>query len=340
MQQTPEGCGQGDGRNQGCGERWGHLAIEAGTYLAFQNAGNVYTSYWYRWETTHGKWWHRYIDSVDDWRWDRWSDDNPFLDDYVGHPFMGSITNNLWIQNDPRGKVLEQSNTAPYWHSRLRAMAFSTAYSLEWKLGPVGEASIGHNGDHFYYDKGKLTNETGWVELVTTPIGGLGWTLAEDALDKHVITRLEDRSRNPLLLTAYQFLNPTRATANILRLRPPWYRDTRTVKATSFWSNPDAGAPSGAPDAPADTSASRAISHAVGRDQAPWSRYGGVHELGIWWGISPISGHIWGYADDVKFMPVDLRYSYLFSAHPALGPSLFAGVDGTGHAGRASAKWC
>jgi hypothetical protein len=39
-------------------------------------------------------------------------------------------------------------------------------------------------------------------------------------------------------------------------------------------------------------------------------RPGGVHEFGAWWGLSLISGHVWGYAKDVKYMPIDVRYSY------------------------------
>jgi hypothetical protein len=39
-----------------------------------------------------------------------------------------------------------------------------------------------------------------------------------------------------------------------------------------------------------------------------------VHEFGAWWGLSLISGHIWGYAKDVKYMPVDVTYSYLWHA--------------------------
>ena len=35
------------------------------------------------------------------------------------------------------------------------------------------------------------------------------------------------------------FLTPARGFANILRFRPPWYRDSRIVKASSFFS--DAG---------------------------------------------------------------------------------------------------
>jgi hypothetical protein len=46
-----------------------------------------------------------------------------------------------------------------------------------------------------------------------------------------------------------------------------------------------------------------------------WPRPGGVHEFGAWWGLSLISGHVWGYSKDVKYMPIDVRYSYLFSLH-------------------------
>ena len=45
-----------------------------------------------------------------------------------------------------------------------------------------------------------------------------------------------------------------------------------------------------------------------------WPHYGGVHEFGTWWGLSLMSGHIWGYAKDIKYMPVDVQYSYLLHA--------------------------
>ncbi len=313
---VPRDCRYDRTHAQGCGENWGHLAIEASLYLTFQNAGNVYTGYWYRWETTHGKWWDRYIDSAAGWRWDRWSDDNPFLDDYVGHPIMGSITNWMWIQNDGKGKTVEQGNNWVYYRSRLRALAFTTAYSFQWKLGPFGEAGIGHNGDHYYVDKDKLTNETGWVELVTTPLGGALWTMTEDALDEHVITRLEHASHNPLMLTADQILNPSRAVGNFLRFRAPWYRDSRTVKADGFWSEPsdeveDAGAPVAAAYV---TRGGSGISSPA--SEPPYARWGGKYELGTWWGVSWMSGRLFGGETDTKYMPIDLRYSQRISQHP------------------------
>ncbi|HEY1965976.1 MAG TPA: acyloxyacyl hydrolase [Acidobacteriaceae bacterium] len=310
-----------------CGVHWGQLIISSLVFNAFQDAGNLYTGYWYRYETTHGKWWDRYIASAAGWRWDTWSDNNPFLDDYVGHPIMGSITNFLWIQNDPKSMTLAQTNTWPYWRRMLRAGAFTTFYSFAWKLGPTGEAAIGHNGDHYFSDeKGAVyTNETGWVELVTTPVGGFLWTLAEDSLDKHVIPQLEHMSRNPIALTTYQFLSPSRGTANILRFRPPWYRDSRRVKANSFFSEPpgpdderlhaETATTAAAERATPDVADSGYVAAAPARPVhylPVFPRPGGVHEFGAWWGLSLISGHIWGYAGDVKYMPIDVRYSYEF----------------------------
>ena len=40
-----------------------------------------------------------------------------------------------------------------------------------------------------------------------------------------------------------------------------------------------------------------------------------MHELGAWWGLSLISGHLWGYRGSVKYMPIDLTYSYLINPH-------------------------
>jgi Lipid A 3-O-deacylase (PagL) len=317
-------CPTDETRARECRMHWGPMVIESLLFNAFENGGNVYTGYWYRNETLTGKWWDRYVASVQEWRWDRWADNNPVLDDYVGHPMMGAITNSIWIQNDPKGMTLEFGNNSDYWHSRMKALAWSTFYSFEWKLGPLGEASIGHNGDHFFFDKGVYTNETGWVELVTTPVGGFGWTIAEDYLDKHVVTKLEDKSRNPVLLTIYNFLTPARGFANILRFRPPWYRDSRIVKANSFWSDPGDGVTattaeamryaSRHPDSGAEAYLAEVLP-APAPGPPNWQGPGGKHEFGAWWGLSLMSGHIWGYAGDVKYMPIDLRYSYEFYRH-------------------------
>jgi hypothetical protein len=43
--------------------------------------------------------------------------------------------------------------------------------------------------------------------------------------------------------------------------------------------------------------------------------YGGNHEFGIVAGYSPVSGPIWGYDQNVRYLPVIARYSYLISRH-------------------------
>ena len=305
-----------------CRVHWPQLLISSTVFITFLNAGNLYTGYWYRFETTHGDWFQRWIDSAADWKWGRWADDNPFLDDYIGHPMMGAITNFLWIQNDPKSMTLTQSNTWPYWRRMLRATAFTTVYHFEWKLGPIGEAGFGHNGDHIQDEaNGQTTYGTGDVEMVTTPVVGGLWTMAEDALDKHVVTHLEAKSHNPFALLGDQFLNPARATANILRFRPPWYRDTRTVKADSFWSDPP-GEGVTESTATAEAEAAKAsegpapVQLAFASRLLPvWPHPGGVREFGAWWGLSVMTGHLWGSAGDVKYMPIDVRESYLFSLH-------------------------
>lgn len=313
-----EQCPDDFSHARSCRVHWHQLFLSTAGFNALQNVGNLYTGYWYRWETTHGKWFDRWINSAAGWRWNVWNDQNPFLDDYIAHPFMGSITNYLWIQNDPKGMTVEQGNTPEYWNSRMRALVFSTAYSFEWKLGPFGEAGIGHNGDHLVpQNNAKVwTNETGWVELVTTPVGGLVWTLAEDALDKHVVEKFEERPRSPFSLFLISFLTPTKATANIFRFRPPWYRDSRRVAANTFWSEPDAE-DSALETGDGTEGTGKAIMAATrrGTENLPeWPHPGGVHEFGAWWGFSGFSGPVWGYAQDVKYMPIDVTYSYLWLA--------------------------
>ena len=307
-------------RARECRIHWRGLLIESAAFNALLNAGNLYSGYWYRWETMHGKWFQRWFDSDLGWNWNHWVDGNPRMDQYVGHPMMGAITNYLWIQNDPKGATLEIGDPG-YWKRNMRATVFTTLYHFEWKFGPFGEAGVGHIGDHpTHYVAGQPRNDTGIVELVTTPVGGLVWTLAEDGLDKVVVKRLEQTPKNPFALLLISFLTPSRSTANIFRWRPPWYRDERAVKAKTFWSEPPApeeaaaepGQPSTAEPGGAAENASGGVQAVRNREMLPvWPHPGGVHEFGAWWGASLMSGHVWGYAKDVKYMPIDVSYSYL-----------------------------
>jgi len=149
-----------------------------------------------------------------------WEDSDPMLVNYIGHPFMGAVTGYIQVQNDPGYRKARFGGSELYWKSRMRAFAYSAAYSTMFELGPVSEASLGNVG------KDGLT--MGYVDIVMTPVGGLTFMVIEDALDRYVIERIERATRNRYLKTlARTFLNPNRTFANTMRLKQPWYRDNR-----------------------------------------------------------------------------------------------------------------
>lgn len=150
-----------------------------------------------------------------------WADGNNFEVNYVGHPIQGAIAGYIWVQNDrPIYRYAEFGKDRTYWASRLRAAAFAWAYSEEFEIGPISEASIG--------SVQKSAPQFGFVDHVITPTIGLGWMIAEDALDKYFVKPLEGRTRNIWLrLLLRSTLNPGRSFANTLRGQLPWHRDTR-----------------------------------------------------------------------------------------------------------------
>src|SRR5436305_12974974 len=113
--------------------------------------------------------------------------------------------------------------------------------------------------------------------------------MEEDALDKHVVRKLEEKTRGPFPLLFISFHTPARSTANIFRFRLPWYLDGRHVAAKSFWNEPE-GENEPASEHDDERAQGGAAVSSVERKQAPlpeWPHYGGVHEFGAWWGISP-----------------------------------------------------
>jgi hypothetical protein len=233
--QISQKCAEGKLDKKTCKFHWGPALGQLGEFLAIETGWNLSTNYWIRYKTFRGHFFQDYFNAVGGFGFSRWNDQNPFIDDYVGHPMMGAIAMDIYVQNDPRGKSLELQNTRAYWHSRLRALLWSALYSAEWKLGPISEASIGNTGGFLILNKSdnRLTTETGTVGLVVTPVGGWIWNMAEDMMDEHVIVRLERKSQNPLYLFSIQFLNPCRGFSNLLRFKAPWYRDSRPVRRSS-----------------------------------------------------------------------------------------------------------
>lgn len=151
-----------------------------------------------------------------------WGDGDSFLTNDVAHPMMGAISGFIQIQNDGRARSLEFANNKTYWHSRLRAFAWAAAYSTNFELGPLSEASVGHVG--------RRPGTNGMTDFVVTPIGGFVMILLEDWLDTKIVKRYEASSTsiNKQRLVRV-LLNPDRAIANLLRRKAPWHRDGRPL---------------------------------------------------------------------------------------------------------------
>jgi hypothetical protein len=224
-------CATGVLDGKDCKFHWWPALGEQVEDLTIETSWNLAQNHWVRYTTFHGNFWNNYWLSLEGFRFNRWCDNNPIYDDYLGHPMMGAISMDIVVQNDPRGMSLELENSRAYWHSRLRALLWATVYSAEWKVGPVSEASFGNTGKGFWFDKDsdRWTNGTGTVGLVVTPVLGWAWSMGEDLIDQHVIRRIETKSSNPLYLFSIEFLNPCRGFSNLLRFKAPWYRDSRDV---------------------------------------------------------------------------------------------------------------
>jgi hypothetical protein len=198
------------------GVDWPSLLGQSGVFLGIEHS--------FRWVTEdgtrhpHKPFFDGYVDSLNNLH--GWADGDPFLVDYVGHPMQGAVTGFLFVQNDRRFRTAEFGKNRRYWKSRLRAAAYSWAYSEQFEIGPLSEASIGHTQAFF--------PQQGFVDQVATPTIGLGWMIAEDSLDRYVITQIERRVRNPYIrLLVRSGLNPSRSMSNLVAGRLPWHRDTR-----------------------------------------------------------------------------------------------------------------
>jgi hypothetical protein len=220
-------CENGTLHGKPCRVSWWRVLSQSFFFLSTQHLGNIAMDHDTRLAVTNGSFWGDYVYCVEHYRWWRWKDDDPFFVDYVGHPMMGAVTSSIYEQNDPKQRALMYENTRRYWMGRLRAMAYSAAYSAQWKVGPLSEASVGNTG-LFYYPRardGVWTNETGMQDFFITPIGGLAWNVGEDALDRFVLKRIRHATRNKLLLFTSSLMTPGKSAANVSRFRATYYRD-------------------------------------------------------------------------------------------------------------------
>ncbi len=139
---------------------------------------------------------------------------------YIGHPLQGAVSSFLWLANDGTYRYAQFGMNRTYWRSRLRTLPFSYAYSAQFEIGPISEATIGKVQRKY--------PAQGFVDHTITPVLGFAWVVAEDALDRFVVIPLEQRWENPLFRIMLRgWLNPARSWTNMMRLKVPWYRETR-----------------------------------------------------------------------------------------------------------------
>jgi hypothetical protein len=224
-------CENGTLRGKPCRVSWVRVVGESLIFLGAQHGGNIAMDHDTRLELfggiDGGVFWQKYAYCVEHYRWWRWKDDDPFGVDYIGHPMMGAVTSSIYEQNDPKQRALMYENSRRYWMGRLRAMAYSAAYSAQWKIGPASEASIGNTGINYYVRArdGVYTNETGMQDFFITPIGGLAWNVGEDVIDRYILSHVRHARRNKWLLLASSLTTPGKSAANVARFRAPYYRD-------------------------------------------------------------------------------------------------------------------
>jgi len=230
------------------GFHWRRALLESFIFLSIEQAYVVHDDY--RWVVSENgvpfnHYWRDYKQSLSTWVHSGWDDGDPLLYSYVGHPIQGAMTEYIQIQNDPKGEKLELENTRAYWHSRLKALLWNAVYSTQWNIGPLSELTVEKYGTHI---RGEWNQDGSWpctkkpcvtgvgqVDLVMTPVGGFGWLLAEELLDKEVARRVEGSTQNHFLIDVTRCaLNPIRGGANILHGKRPWYRASRDASEVYF----------------------------------------------------------------------------------------------------------
>jgi hypothetical protein len=137
------------------------------------------------------------------------------------------LTGRIFVNNSDAAKKQEFGKLKKYWMSRFKALAWSAAWSAQFELGPISEASLGNVG--IREKRGRST--MAWVDLVVTPSFGTEVVIAEDALDRYLIKNwIEKKVCNKTAVEAIRIIfNPTTTFANILSWERLSKRDFRPL---------------------------------------------------------------------------------------------------------------
>lgn len=203
---------------------WKPALIESGIFLGIQHGYRIARQKRTR-DALGGPFFRDWAQSVKNLR--GWRDGDRLTINYIGHPLQGGLTGRIFVNNSDRAKKQEFGKSKAYWESRFKAMAWSAAWSAQFELGPISEATIGNVG----LPRRDGYSTMAYVDLVVTPTFGTGVLIGEDAIDKYVLKNwLERKSDNKMKIKLLRsVLTPTTSIANLLRGKMPWKRDYRPL---------------------------------------------------------------------------------------------------------------
>jgi hypothetical protein len=119
------------------GFHWWPALEQSFYFLLIEHGFRIADDPYLRYLLWHKPFWHDYVASTRHFYMNQWGDGDDFIVNYIGHPMEGGVTGNIQILNDPRGRSLTFGKSRAYWTSRLKAMAFSAAYSAQFEAGPI-----------------------------------------------------------------------------------------------------------------------------------------------------------------------------------------------------------
>jgi hypothetical protein len=198
--------------------QWVSLMGASLRYLGIMHSFRLLTEPATRYAFQHNPFWGGYLAALGAMH--GWSDGDTYYENYLGHPIQGAVSGYIWIHNDPKYRNVEFGRDPNYWKSRMRAYAYAWAFSEQFEVGLISEASIGQIQ--------RYCCQFGFVDHVITPNGGMVWMVGEDIVDKYVVRPFEDRNHNlGLRIAARVALNPVQSFANLMNMEYPWHRENR-----------------------------------------------------------------------------------------------------------------
>jgi hypothetical protein len=205
---------------------WHHYFAEEFFEVSFQMGERLATESKSRAEL-NGPYFKDWFYVVKHYRYSVWNDGDKFFTSNIGHPAQGAIMESIFWQNDDRVRFREQDLHDPqYWKALMQAALLCAFDAVQWKIGPLSEATIGHVG--LPTPEQGYRNRTGMNDIVLNETGGTVMTVGFQWLDKHVQKPLEKKlSSGVAINTLRVFTNPPGSMANVFRFRAPWYRDDR-----------------------------------------------------------------------------------------------------------------